>query len=151
MVQDSLPDPRRRKDVTQYYTSTDYHDAYKAGRITPLAVAEALLTLIERPSGKHSVAFLDSKRDLVLTAAGASTDRYKQGNDLGILDGVPVCVKDEVDLAGYKRTLGIRTTTQAAVLEALLTLWLVVCVRLRLVTMVEGVFACRHLSAACMV
>ena len=39
-------------------------------------------------------------------AAEASTLRYLQGRPLGILDGVPIAVKDEVDLDGYKKTLG---------------------------------------------
>ena len=101
-----LPEPRERKDGTQYYTCKDYHNAYKHGDITPLAVAEALLPLIERPSGKHSSAFVDSRRDMVLKAAQSSTDRYQDGRDLGMLDGVPISVKDEVDLTGHKRMLG---------------------------------------------
>ena len=46
--------------------------------------------------------------DAVLAAAQASTERYKSGTPLGPLDGVPVAVKDEVHLKGYKRTVGTK-------------------------------------------
>ena len=72
-------------------------------------MVEALLPLIRRdttPPGAHSTAFLDSKVESVRAAAKAATQRYKDGKPLSMLDGVPVSIKDEVDLADYKRTLG---------------------------------------------
>lgn len=107
-----LPAPSRRPDAERgYYTSGDYHALYKSGTLTPLQVVEALLPLIRRdaePPGKHSIAFLDSKVDIIRAEAEASTARYQKGMPLGPLDGVPVGVKDEVDLEGYKRTLGTK-------------------------------------------
>lgn len=107
---DSLPAPTKRRDGEGgYYTSADYHALYKSGELTPTAVVEGLLPLIRRdtsPKGEHSVSFIDSKADIIRAAAAASTQRYKTGTPLGPLDGVPVAVKDEVDLEGYKRTLG---------------------------------------------
>jgi Asp-tRNA(Asn)/Glu-tRNA(Gln) amidotransferase A subunit family amidase len=79
---------------------------YKSGKLTPTDVAEALIPLISKdPAGEHSLAFLESKAELVRGAAKVSTKRYQEGKSLGPLDGVPVAVKDEVDLKGYKRTL----------------------------------------------
>ncbi|KAK1144676.1 hypothetical protein N8T08_004980 [Aspergillus melleus] len=107
-----LPVPtERRKGSSGYYTSADYHALFKSGELTPIAVAEALLPLIRRdakPPGKHSVAFLESKIDKVRAAAEASTRRYKDGKPLGPLDGVPVAIKDEVHIGGYRRTLGTK-------------------------------------------
>lgn len=104
-----LSAPTKRRDGPGgYYTSADYHALYKSGELTPTDVVEALLPLIRRdtdPAGEHSTAFLDSKVEVVRAAAEASTARYKNGTPLGPLDGVPVAVKDEVDLEGYKRTL----------------------------------------------
>ena len=98
------------QDVSgRFYSVSDFHDAYKSGRLTPGAVVEALLPLIRRDVEKrsqHSTAFLDTKVDLVIRTAEASTQRYKEGKPLGCLDGVPVAVKDEVDLKGYKKCLG---------------------------------------------
>lgn len=107
-----LPAPKtRRGDGTAYYTSADYHARYLSGELTPTAVVEALLPLIRRggdKEGPHAVAFLESRDDLIRAAAAASTERYKNGKPLGPLDGVPVAVKDEVQLKGYSRTLGSR-------------------------------------------
>lgn len=97
-----------RKSTKGYYTSADFHAAYSSGQSTPTAVAEALLPLIQRDAlspGKHSVAFLEVKKDILLKAAEASTQRYKEGKPLSVLDGVPVAVKDEAELKDYKRTL----------------------------------------------
>ncbi|KAF7117101.1 hypothetical protein CNMCM5793_005785 [Aspergillus hiratsukae] len=103
------PAPASRKSSTGYYTSADYHALYQSGKLTPTAVVEALLPLIRRdvrPPGKHSVAFVESQVERIRAAAEASTLRYKQGQPLGPLDGVPVAVKDEVHVEGYRRTLG---------------------------------------------
>jgi Asp-tRNA(Asn)/Glu-tRNA(Gln) amidotransferase A subunit family amidase len=42
----------------------------------------------------------------VQKAAEASTARYGAGKPLGVLDGVPIAVKDEVDVEGYKKCYG---------------------------------------------
>jgi amidase len=105
------PAVQKRRGDNCYYTSADYHALYSLGEVTPLAVVEALLPLVRRdvtPAGKHSTAFLESQVDIIRAAAQASTDRYKNGQPLGPLDGVPVAVKDEVHVTGYKRTLGTK-------------------------------------------
>ena len=103
------PAPAARKGKKNYYTSADYHSLYKAAELSPLDVVEALVPLVSRdakPPGKHSVAFLESQRKAIVAAAEASSERYKRGQPLGPLDGVPVVVKDEVHVEGYARTLG---------------------------------------------
>ncbi|KAL2824151.1 amidase signature domain-containing protein [Aspergillus cavernicola] len=101
---------RRNGDVG-YYTSADYHTLYKSGDLTPTAVVDAILSVVRRdtnPPGKHSVAFLECAVDKARAAAAASTQRYKDGQPLGPLDGIPVTVKDEVHMEGYRRTLGTK-------------------------------------------
>lgn len=41
-----------------------------------------------------------------MSAAKASTARYAAGQALSVLDGVPISVKDEVDVLGYHKRLG---------------------------------------------
>lgn len=87
----------------------DYHELYKSGKITPLTVAKALLPLIKRdvtPQSSHSSSFISTNEALVLQAAEASTLRYQKGESFGILDGIPVAVKDECDVEGYRTTFG---------------------------------------------
>ncbi|KAK7897766.1 hypothetical protein LTR67_004396 [Exophiala xenobiotica] len=105
----TLPLPPPRASASNYYTCADYHELYGSGKLTPSDIVEQLLPLIRRdvkPAGPYSVAFIDTKVELVRAAAKASTQRYQDGNPLSVLDGVPVAVKDEVDLSGYKKTLG---------------------------------------------
>ncbi|KAI9759293.1 MAG: hypothetical protein M4579_002422 [Chaenotheca gracillima] len=92
-----------------HYTAAHYHALFKSKQLTPSAVVEALFPHIRRdvPSpSEHSKAFLDSKLDIIRKNAQASTQRYEDGKSLGVMDGVPVAVKDEVDLEGYKKTFG---------------------------------------------
>ncbi|OCK84846.1 amidase signature enzyme [Lepidopterella palustris CBS 459.81] len=98
------------KDTSgRFYSISDFHEAFKTGNLTPNDVVESLLPLIRRDvksPTKHSIAFLDTKVDIVRRAAEAATQRYKDGQPLGILDGVPIAIKDEMDLKGYKRCAG---------------------------------------------
>jgi hypothetical protein len=100
--------PEDRKQV--FYSVLDFYEAYKSGKTTPTAVVETLLPIIRRDVEKateFSKAWLDLNIDLVKAAAAASTERWKEGKPFGVLDGVPVAVKDEADLKGYyKKCLG---------------------------------------------
>ncbi|RDW59188.1 glutamyl-tRNA(Gln) amidotransferase subunit A [Coleophoma crateriformis] len=102
---ESAPESFRPK----YYSSADYHQMYLTGELTPTAVAKALLPLIRRdisPAGPFSIGWHDSKVDMVMAAAEASTLRYKKKCPIGPLDGVPTGVKDDYDLEGYRTNLG---------------------------------------------
>lgn len=108
-----LPKPRNRRDGQAYYTTADYHDAYVSGRLTPSDVAEVLLPLITRrkargkgSTSRYSVAYLDVQPEIVRAAARASTERYRAERPLSVLDGVPIAVKDEVNVKGHAKSLG---------------------------------------------
>lgn len=106
-ISDVQPPAGRRND-SSYYTCADYHELFKSGKLTPTDVVESLLPLISHessPPGEHAVAFLESKADIIRSSAAASTKRYAMGKPLSVLDGVPMAIKDEADLAGYSRTL----------------------------------------------
>lgn len=89
----------------RHYSIADYHNAYRSGRLTPISVARAIVDLVSQQS-KYGSIFIDIRKEQLLAAAEASTKRFKEGKPLGILDGVPVAIKDEVDLSGCKKTLG---------------------------------------------
>lgn len=74
-------------------------------------MAEYLISVVSRPNkdqtpDRYSVAFIDTKAELALAAARASTERYQRGKWLSPMDGVPVAVKDEVELQGYQKWQG---------------------------------------------
>lgn len=110
----SLPSPAADKyPSTRYYTAEDYHTMYLSGKLTPTDVARSLLPLIRKKDhpagaapGPHQIAFFETREDLVLRAAEASTLRYRNQRPLGPLDGVPTAVKDEYDMDGYRSCLG---------------------------------------------
>ncbi|RYZ43670.1 MAG: amidase [Myxococcaceae bacterium] len=92
--------------------------AYRDGGTEPLAVARKLNEAIERLDGgaDRLGLFIARKPDEVLRAAEASGERWRAGRPLSVLDGVPVVLKDEVDLAGFPTTLG--TTFRTEVIAA---------------------------------
>lgn len=101
--------PPVRREPGKYYSVADYHALYRSGELTPIAVAKAILPLIRRdttPPGTHSEGWFDTKVDLVLKAAEASTKRWKEGQPLGLLDGIPTGIKDDYDVEGYVTTMG---------------------------------------------
>ena len=92
-----------------YYSVLDFHTAYKSGKVTPTAVVEALLPIIRRDvdtATQHATAFAQVHADRVKGAAEASAQRYREGKSLGVLDGVPVAVKDQIDVQGYPTYCG---------------------------------------------
>ena len=88
----------------------DYHAAYRSGRVTPLDVAERFLTQrAESEKGPKPLrAFIAVDRENVLAQAKASTERWRAAAPLGLFDGVPAAIKDEMDVAGYGTTLGTK-------------------------------------------
>jgi Asp-tRNA(Asn)/Glu-tRNA(Gln) amidotransferase A subunit family amidase len=95
----------------RFYTIADFYNAYKTNELTPTDVIENLLPLIRRDvadRSPHSIAFVDSKVELVRSAAAASTTRWKEGKPLGILDGVPFGVKDDINVKSYGRYVGTK-------------------------------------------
>jgi Asp-tRNA(Asn)/Glu-tRNA(Gln) amidotransferase A subunit family amidase len=86
----------------------DFHSAFRSGTLTPLDVAERFLARhAESDTGPRPLrAFIAVRGDDVLRQAEASTERWKRGAPLGAFDGVPVAIKDEMDVAGYPTTVG---------------------------------------------
>ncbi|KAI2463756.1 amidase signature enzyme [Annulohypoxylon bovei var. microspora] len=94
----------------RFYSAADYHELYKSGKLTPLQVVKALLPLISRgqtPPAKYESAFAVTKEGIALAAAKKSTERYAAGQPLGVLDGVPIGVKDDMDVEGYISHMGL--------------------------------------------
>jgi Asp-tRNA(Asn)/Glu-tRNA(Gln) amidotransferase A subunit family amidase len=93
----------------RFYSATDYHELYNSGKLTPVQVAKALIPLISREqSGKYMSAWSETRVEAVLAAAKASTERYRQGKPIGVLDGVPIGVKEDTAVEGYTRFYGQR-------------------------------------------
>ncbi len=89
--------------------------AYRGG-LDPVAVVRKVHEGIEKLDGRDERLglFISRKPEEVLAAAEASSRRLRAGQPLSVLDGVPVALKDEVDLAGHVTTLGTRFRKEVA-------------------------------------
>jgi Asp-tRNA(Asn)/Glu-tRNA(Gln) amidotransferase A subunit family amidase len=96
--------------ATPFATANDYANAYRAGTITPTEVAERVLAAIEKSDegARPLRAFIALNREDVLAQARSATARIQAGEALSVLDGVPVAIKDEVDMMPYPTTVGTK-------------------------------------------
>ena len=87
-----------------------YLRAYREGGLEPVTVVQRLHEAIAKlDSGKERLGlFVARKPEEVQRAAEASGERLRSGKPLSVLDGIPVVLKDEVDLAGFPTTLGTK-------------------------------------------
>jgi aspartyl-tRNA(Asn)/glutamyl-tRNA(Gln) amidotransferase subunit A len=81
---------------------------YAAKTLTPLQVLQAVTERIARQNPEIN-AFVVMNPE-ALQAAQASTERWRQGLPKGALDGVPVTVKDLIDIAGLPTRRGSKLT-----------------------------------------
>jgi len=104
----ALPAPRQ--DTPFLETAADFVAAYRDGRLTPVRVAERILehTKASERSDPPLRLFIAQDPDDLLAQARESAARYEKGEPLGDLDGVPIAVKDELDLRPYPTTVGTR-------------------------------------------
>jgi Asp-tRNA(Asn)/Glu-tRNA(Gln) amidotransferase A subunit family amidase len=89
-------------------TVADYRRAYREGTSDPVKVAERVIEAIrasEQLEPKLRL-FIAHDPDDVMRQAKEAKARWDKGELLGPLDGVPVAIKDEVDLVGYPTTQG---------------------------------------------
>ena len=104
----SLAHQERAAEGFAFETIADFQKAYAQGAITPTQVAERLLQNIKQSTENipSLSLFIANYREDLLRQAEASTQRHAQGKPLSVLDGVPVPVKDELDVEGYPTTVG---------------------------------------------
>ncbi len=93
-----------------FATVRDYADAYRSGAATPEQVADKVIATIEESNARTPAlrAIIACQHDDVMAQARASAQRIRDGKPLSIFDGVPVAVKDEIDMVPYGTTVGTR-------------------------------------------
>lgn len=107
--QDEWPAPPARPGPGfRFATAHDYARAYREGTTTPDKVARKVLEAIEASNSADPSlrAIIAVEREDVLKQAAASTRRIQEGGALSLFDGVPVTVKDELDMTPYPTTAG---------------------------------------------
>lgn len=106
--EDQWPQKPSQAKGFQFASIHDFAKAYRDGRTTPEEVAKKVLDAIEASDSSQPPirAFIAINRDDVMRQARESTQRFKDGKPLSIFDGVPVAVKDEIDMTPYPTTVG---------------------------------------------
>lgn len=80
----------------RYWEVTDYAEAYRGGRVTPSQAMERVLAGVRKLA--HFGAFLSVNEEDVRAQARASDARFAAGQPLSVFDGVPIAVKDMLDV-----------------------------------------------------
>ncbi|MBT6176778.1 MAG: amidase [Deltaproteobacteria bacterium] len=103
-----LPESQQPEGGFQFNTSADFYKAYQNGDTTPTEVARRVLAAIEKSNQAKPAlrAVIQINHQDVVMQAEASTERWKAGKPLSLLDGVPVSVKAELDQIGHGTTVG---------------------------------------------
>lgn len=91
-----------------YHTAMDYARAYRDGKTNPEEIASHVLQYIAESDKAQPPlrAFIASDARDVLEQARRSKERLESGKPLSPLDGVPVAVKDEIDMLPYPTHVG---------------------------------------------
>lgn len=97
--------PSRMSDDPTRLDLHDLHAAYAAGRFEPVAVLRAHLARMDAlaPSLRCLITRMDT---LAWAQARASAARWAAGRPIGLLDGIPVGLKDNIAVAGVACTAG---------------------------------------------
>jgi len=91
-------------------TIHELHKMLKSGETTSTALTESVFSRIEEVEERvHS--YLTLTREQAMEAAERADERYRMGDSLGAMDGIPVGVKD------IFLTEGIRTTAGSKILD----------------------------------
>lgn len=88
-------------------TALEMRDAFAAGTLSPVEAAEACLDRVHRFDGQVH-AYSQINEEITLAEARAAEARYRDGTAQGLVDGVPVAVKDIFLAEGWPNLKGSR-------------------------------------------
>lgn len=95
-----------------HLTATDLLEAYRSRTLSPVEVTSAFLDRIAALD-RHYNAYCHVDPEATLNQARASERRWRDGEPRGLLDGVPVAVKDVFLTEGWPTLRGSRTVDPA--------------------------------------
>lgn len=102
------PTPNRRSEIG-LLTAMELVAAFRSGELSPMEVTRTALERIGRADDKlNAFCLIDGER--ALADASAAEVRWRRGAPAGILDGVPVAIKDVLLTRGWPTLRGSRVT-----------------------------------------
>src|SRR2546429_666985 len=102
------------KDATAFLSVAELLARYRRKDLSPVEMVRAVLDQIDRHNSiVNAYCWVD--RDAALRGASDSEARWMAGAPRGLIDGVPVGVKDNVLVAGMPARFGSKLTSDALV------------------------------------
>ncbi|KAI8349567.1 amidase signature domain-containing protein [Mortierella sp. GBAus27b] len=100
--------PKPLSGEHRFLRCRDFYVAYMSGRTTPVEVAERLFELIQASEDVSPSlgAVWKWNKEAILKQAKESAARYCEGRPLSIVDGVPIVIKDAIDVEGFETGVG---------------------------------------------
>ncbi|XP_027178605.1 fatty acid amide hydrolase-like isoform X2 [Coffea eugenioides] len=94
----------------QRWTILDYSRRYMSQEVTPVMVAKKFIAAVNESSKplRPMSFFIDFNPEDILQQATESTHRYERGEQISVLDGVLIAIKDEIDCLPYPTTGGTK-------------------------------------------
>ena len=102
-MNERFDDPR--DDPLCFRSVDELAAGYRAGTFSPIEVTDAVYARIGRINPRL-VAYYELATPAAFAAARASEARHRARAALGALDGVPVSIKDHIDVAGMTSPRG---------------------------------------------
>lgn len=85
---------------------SELREGYAAGSLDPVAVTQAYLDRVERENPRLN-AYVAVTAEAAREAAAASAARWRAGTPASAIDGAPIAVKDNIDIAGAVTANGL--------------------------------------------
>ena len=98
-------------------TIDDYVSAYVNKVTTPVMIAEDIIAKIKLVNDEMNI-FVDWNENMIMQQAVKSEERYHKGDPLGPFDGVPVVIKDQLDIKGLTTRCGVELSGKVAVKDS---------------------------------
>jgi len=89
----------------------------RAREVSPVELLEAVLARAAAVEGTVN-AFTETREDEASAAARASADRYARGSDIRPLEGLPVALKEELPVEGWRMRYGSLAVDEIATVTA---------------------------------
>ena len=86
-------------------------EAYKNKTLSPVDVVKASFAQIEQLQESLNPFIIINDEESLMKAAQASESRWAEGTPNGPIDGIPVTIKDDCDIAGWPMREGSLTTS----------------------------------------
>ncbi|MFW6228209.1 MAG: amidase, partial [Alkalispirochaeta sp.] len=99
---------RRPEESFVFPSMADYARGYRDGSLSPLKVAERIIHVLERQDRGNPplYAFISWNAGEIRRQAEDSAERIANGSARSVLEGVPIAIKDELDIEGFPTSLG---------------------------------------------